>query len=119
MEKMNIEQLLQAMANEAGGEPETMKLLSQLNEQAVFEHAANKNFAMSGDHIPPKFKLLMSLAISAALGSEHCTQTYTKVALNKGIPKEEIIEALLVAKFVKGTTVMGASTAAMRLMVEK
>jgi alkylhydroperoxidase/carboxymuconolactone decarboxylase family protein YurZ len=119
MEKMNIEQLLQAMAKESGGEPETMKLLSQLNEQAVFEHAANKNFAMSGGQIPPNFKLLMNIAVSAALGSERCTEAYTKVALNKGIAKEDIVEALLLAKFVKGTTVMSASTAAMRLMVEK
>lgn len=116
--KMTIEQLLGAMAAELGKKPETMELLAQLNENAVFEHAANKNFAMSGPQIPPKYKLLMSIAISAALGAEHCISTYTQVAKQKGITKEEIVEALLLARFVKGTTVMSASTEAMRLLVE-
>lgn len=114
---MNVEQLLEAMAADLGKKPETMELLSKLNEKAVFEHAANKNFAMSGEQIPPKYKLLMSIAVSAALGSEQCINNYTQVALKKGISKEEIIEALLVARFVKGTTVMSASTEAMRLLV--
>jgi AhpD family alkylhydroperoxidase len=116
---MNVEQLLEAMAADLGRKPETMELLSKLNEKAVFEHAANKNFAMSGGQIPPKYKLLMSIAISAALGSERCIAQYTEIALKKGIRKEEIVETLLLARFVKGTTVMSASTEAMRLLVGK
>jgi len=119
MNKMNIEQLLQAMSNEFGGEPETMKILSQLNEQAVFEHAANKNFAMAGDRLPAKYKLLISLAVSAALGSERCTKTYTQVALNKGITKEELMETLLVTRFVKATTVFSDATPAMEIILKK
>lgn len=115
---MTIDQLLGAMAAELGKKPETMELLAQLNEKAVFEHAANKNFAMSGAQLPPKYKLLMSIAISAALGSERCITQYTEVAIRKGISKEEIVETLLLARFVKGTTVMSASTEAMRLLVE-
>ena len=114
---MTIEQLLEAMAADLGRKPETMELLSKLNEKAVFEYAANKNFAMSGGWIPPKYKLLMSIAISAALGSEHCITQYTEVAIRKGISKDEIVEALLLARFVKGTTVMSASTEAMRLLL--
>ena len=116
---MTIEQLLGAMAAEMGKKPETMELLAQLNEKAVFEHAANKNFAMSGVQLPPKYKLLMSIAISAALGAEQCINTYTQVALQKGISKDEIVEALLLARFVKGTTVISSSTEAMRMLVEK
>lgn len=119
MNKMNIEQLLQAMSNEFGGEPETMKILSQLNEQAVFEHAANKNFAMAGEQVPAKYKLLISLALSAALGSERCTKTYTQVALNKGITREELMETLLVTRFVKATTVFSDATPALKIILEK
>ena len=115
---MNIGQLLEAMSADLGKKPETMELLSQLSEKAVFEHVANKNFAMLGAQIPPKYKLLMSLAVSSALGSERCITQYTQVALRKGISKEEIVETLLLARFVKGTTVMSASTEAMRLLVE-
>lgn len=116
--KMTIEQLLGAMAADLGRQPETMDLLSKLNEKAVFEHAANKNFAMSGEHLPPRYKLLMSIAISAALGSESCVNQYTEVAIRKGITKEEIVEALLLARFVKGTTVISASTAALKMLIE-
>ena len=67
---MSIQQLLEAMTTEMGRSPETMVLLSQVNEKAVFEQAANKKFAMSGEHIPPKYKILLCLAAAAALGSE-------------------------------------------------
>ncbi|MGB9745422.1 MAG: carboxymuconolactone decarboxylase family protein [Bacteroidales bacterium] len=119
MEKMNIDQLLQAMSEEFGGEPETMKLLSRFYEKAVFEHAANKNFAMAGDKIPPKYKLLLSFAIAAALGSERCIKTYARVALKKGIAKDELAEALMVARFVKATTVFSDSTTAMDFIVNQ
>lgn len=115
--KQTIYQLLQDMTLELGESPETMELFSQLNEKAVFEHVANKGFAFSGEHIPAKYKLLMSLAISAALGVEECINTYTKVALRKGISEEEIVEAILLARFVKGTTVVSTSTAAFRMLV--
>jgi len=117
-EQMTIEQLLKAMAQELGEESETMGFLSQLNEKAVFEHAANKNFAMAGGKIPPRYKLLMSIAISAALGVEHCINTYTQVALRNGIGNDEILEAILLARFVKGTTALSTSTAAFKMMVE-
>lgn len=116
--KMNIDQLLQGMAQELGKSPETMELLSQFNESAVFEHAANKGFAFSSELIPPKYKLLMSIAVSAALGVEQCINTYTTVALRKGITEEEIVEAMLLARFVKGTTVFSTSTAAFKIMAE-
>jgi len=117
-EQMTIEQLLKAMAQELGEESETMRLLSQLNEKAVFEHAANKNFAMAGEKIPPRYKLLMSIAISAALGVEKCIDTYTQVALRKGISDDEIVEAILLARFVKGTTTVSTSTSAFKMMID-
>ncbi len=116
-QQLTIEQLLQEMTNEFGKEPETMKLLSQLNKDAVFEHAANKLFAMKGQFIPPKYKLLMSIAIGAAMGFEQCVETYAKVATRNGISKEEIMEAILLARFVKATTVISASTSTMHKLV--
>ncbi len=116
--KPNIDQMLKLMAEELGETPVTMESLAKLNEKVVYEHAANKQFAMSGDKIPPKYKLLMSLAISAALGVENCIDTYTKVALRKGISSEEILEAIVLARFVKGTTVISTSTNAMKMVVD-
>ena len=116
--KPSMEQMLKMMAEELGETPLTMKNLAKLNEKIVREHAANKQFAMSGDKIPPKYKLLMSLSISAALGVENCIDTYTKVALRNGISSEEILEAIVLARFVKGTTVISTSTNAMQLVID-
>ena len=116
---MNIQQLLEAMTAEMGRSPETMVLLSQVNENAVFEHVADKKFAMSGAHIPSKYKILLSLAAAAAIGSEKCTNNYTQAALKNGISKEEIVEALILTRFVKASSVMSSATDALRMLVEK
>lgn len=114
---MSIEQLLEAMTVKMGRSPETMVLLSKINESAVFEHVANQNFAMSGTHIPQKYKILLSLAASAAMGADKCINNYTHAALKNGISKEEIVEALLLTRFVKASSVMSASTEALRMVV--
>jgi AhpD family alkylhydroperoxidase len=114
---MDIQQLLNAMTAEMGRSPETMVLLSQVNENAVFEHVANRNFAMSGEHIPPKYKILMSLVAAAAMGAKKCINTYTQAALKNGISKEEIVEALILTRFVKASSVMSSATDALRMVV--
>lgn len=114
---MNIQQLLEAMTAEMGRSPDTMVLLSQINESAVFEHASSKKFAMSGDKIPKKYKILMSLAASAAMGAEKCINNYTQAALKNGISKEEIVEALLLTRFVKASSVLSSSTEALEMVV--
>ena len=115
---MTIEELLDAMENELGSEPHVMKLLSKLDEKAVFEHVANKNFAMSGQNIPMKYKLLINIAVSAALSEENCAEIYTRVARRKGVSVDEIMEAILLARFVKATNVLNTSTKAMEFLLE-
>jgi len=116
---MTIEQLIEAMTAKMGRSPETMVLLSQVNESAVFEHVANQNFAMSGGQIPPKYKLLINLAAAAAMGAEKCINNYTQMALKSGISKEEIVEALILTRFVKASSVMSSATEALRMLVNK
>ena len=107
------------MEEEFGGEPIVMKKLSLLHADAVFEHAKNKNFAMGGDKIPAKYKLLMSIAVAAASGSDNCTKTYTQLARNKGISKEEIVEAILLARFIAASEVVSTAHDAMHLLLEE
>jgi len=115
---MNIEELLATMEKEAGDKPIPMSLLSQLDESVVFEHAQNKQWLFSKNAIPGKYKLLMSITAAAALGQELCIKTYVKSAVRQGIGKDEILEALLVARFVKGTTVISASVVALEFLVD-
>ncbi|GEB78117.1 carboxymuconolactone decarboxylase family protein [Sporolactobacillus sp. CPB3-1] len=116
---MNIHDLLEQMKKQSGSTPLPMKLLSQLDESAVFEHVNNKKWLYSKTAVPNKYKLLMSIAAAAALGQETCIISYVKSALIQGISKDEIVEALLTARFVKGTTVISASLEAMKLLVNQ
>jgi len=51
------------------------------------------------------------------MGAEKCINNYTNMALKSGISKEEIVEALILARFVKASSVMSASTDALRMIV--
>lgn len=55
--------------------------------------------------VPLKYKLLAGIAVAAALGSVTCTEMWTKMALQKGVTSAEIIEAILVARYMKMATV--------------
>ena len=116
---MKIEQLLEHMRQESGANPVPMELLSKLDESAVFEHVSNKKWLNSKTAIPNKYKHLMSIAVAAALGQEHCIKTYVKGAKHQGFTKEEIAEALLVARFVKATSVISASVPAMEALLSE
>ncbi len=111
-----IEQILATMTQEIGEVPELMFHLSELKPEMLFEHVANKKFAFGGEHIPPKYKILMSLAMAAAMGMETCINTYTKLALRKGISAGEILETLQLARYVKGASVMAASKQAIKML---
>ncbi len=116
--KPTIEELLQSMENELGSEPHVMKLISKLDEDVVFEHSKNKQFAMGGKHIPMKYKLLINIAVSVALSEESCAEVYTRVARRKGVSVEEIVEAIKLARFVKATNVLNTATKALEFLVE-
>ncbi|HFX18255.1 MAG TPA: carboxymuconolactone decarboxylase family protein [Flavobacteriales bacterium] len=104
------------MTQEIGQVPDLMKHLSELNKDMFFEHVSNKQFAYSGENIPPKYKILMSLAIGAALGNENCIKTYTLLALRKGITKDEILETIQLTRYVKGTSVIAAAQDAIAMV---
>jgi len=111
-----IEQILAKMSQEIGEVPELMLHLSELNTQMFLEHVSNKKFAYEGEHIPLKYKILMSLAISAGMGIENCINTYTKLGLRNGITADEILETLQLARYVKGTSVIAASQQAIKMV---
>lgn len=117
--EMTLEQLLKRIASEAGFRPDTMELLGRFDPAAVFEHAQNKQFAFRGQSLPPKVKMLLTIAVAAALGSDRCTENYVRSAHHKGVSAAEIVEALLVARFAKATTVISTSTSALRWLAEE
>ncbi|WLD12838.1 carboxymuconolactone decarboxylase family protein [Planctellipticum variicoloris] len=72
---------------------------NQMDEKALlFDHP-------SYQAVPGKYKLLMGVAVAAALGSEMCTQMWVRQAKEKGVTNAEITEAIMVARFMKQATV--------------
>ena len=67
--------------------------------------------------MPKKYKLLAGIAVAAALGSDTCTQMWTKMARENGILTQEIVEAILVARYMKQATVNDTVSGSLRLIV--
>jgi AhpD family alkylhydroperoxidase len=67
--------------------------------------------------VPRKYKLLAGIAVAAALGSDTCTQMWTKMARQSGISSQEIVEAILVARYMKQATVNDTASGSLRLII--
>ncbi|QGP93306.1 Carboxymuconolactone decarboxylase family protein [Neomoorella glycerini] len=119
VDNLNIEELLANMAREIGGEPKPMKFLAQLRPDMVFEHARSKQFAASGQAILEKYKALISVAVAAAMGSESCTLTQAKIARPRGATAEEIIEALITARFTTSSTIFSTAVNALEMLAQE
>lgn len=55
--------------------------------------------------VPKKYKFMIGIAVASALGSDMCTQMWTKQAIDAGADNSEIIEAMMVSRFMKQATV--------------
>ena len=104
-----LEEILNTMKKMSGGDPRPMRALSQINPDFVFEQARGRKFVMNLPLIPPKYKHLIMIAVAAAGESERCTTTFMKAARVAGVSKEEIAEAIMVARQAKGAALFAAS----------
>jgi len=52
--------------------------------------------------VPAKYKLLAALALSAAIRCEPCIRAYVKLACEKGVTQDELVEFLEVAMTMQG-----------------
>jgi alkylhydroperoxidase/carboxymuconolactone decarboxylase family protein YurZ len=72
---------------------------NQMQEKAlIFENEKYQK-------VPNKYKILIGIGVAAALGSDTCTQMWTKMAKQNNISNEEIVEAMQVARYMKQATV--------------
>jgi alkylhydroperoxidase/carboxymuconolactone decarboxylase family protein YurZ len=55
--------------------------------------------------VPKKYKLLAGIAAAAALGSDTCVRMWVKQSKDAGITNDEIIEAIMVARYMKQAVV--------------
>ena len=72
---------------------------NQMQEKAlIFENEKYQK-------VPNKYKMLVGIGVASALGSDTCTQMWTKMAKQNGVSNEEIVEAMQVVRYMKQATV--------------
>ena len=107
--KLSIEELLNNMEKISGGDPRPMRILAQINPGFVYEQARSRKFIMDQPLIPEKYKHLIMIAVAAAVESEMCTTVFMRSAKIAGVSKEEIAEAVMVARQAKAATIFAAA----------
>ncbi|HCY75622.1 MAG TPA: carboxymuconolactone decarboxylase family protein [Ignavibacteriales bacterium] len=69
--------------------------------------------------VPNKYKMLIGIGVAASLGSDTCTQMWTKMAKQNGVTNEEIVEAMQVARYMKQATVNDTIANSLNMLTEK
>lgn len=96
---------LERVENEYGSAPLIYKKLKD-SPEALISHLLYKNAVNQMSNLEPRVIELISLAVGAALRCDHCTAYHMQVAKKMGIPKEEILEAVLVAGLLANSSVL-------------
>ncbi len=83
----------------------------QMHEKAlIFENEKYQK-------VPNKYKMLVGIGVAAALGSDTCTQMWTKMAKQSGVTNEEIVEAINVARYMKQATVNDTIANSLKILI--
>ncbi|MGD9900134.1 MAG: carboxymuconolactone decarboxylase family protein, partial [Calditrichaceae bacterium] len=69
--------------------------------------------------VPNNYKMLIGIGVAAALGSDTCTQMWTKMAQQNGVFDGEIVEALNVARYMKQATVNDTMANSLKTLLEE
>jgi len=85
---------------------------NQMDEKALIFESPNYQA------VPAKYKMLIGIASAAIIGSDTCTQMWTKMAKEKGVSNEEIIEAIMVARYMKQATVNDTVANSLKILSE-
>ncbi len=79
-----------------------LKVYERLDPEAMKRMEESRDFAMAGRALPPKFKLLLIMALDASQGAAQGVRANAAAALRAGATKEEIAETLRVTQLVCG-----------------
>jgi len=113
-----IEQVLQMMEKASGGDPRPMRVLARIEPEFVYEQARSRMFIMDQPHIPGKYKHLIMIAVAAAVESQMCTTVFMRGAKLAGVTKEEIAEAIMVARQARASTIFATAVEGFEALLE-
>lgn len=84
---------------------------NQMQEKAlIFENVKYQK-------VPNKYKMLVGIGVAAALGSDTCTQMWTKMAKQNNVTNEEILEAINVARYMKQAPVNDTVSNSLKILL--
>ena len=112
----SVEKILEMMAEMLGEEPTPMMEMSKLIPEWIPRQASDRKFVFDLRTIPEKYKHLIMVAASTAVGCPLCTETFMKLASKAGASKEEIGETLLATRFALASTVFATALEGMRYL---
>ncbi len=88
--------------------PKPMELLKELAPEFAQNQMDEKSLLFENKEyqsVPAKYKILIGIASAAIVGSDTCARMWTKMAKENGVSNEEIVEAVMVARYMKQATV--------------
>lgn len=115
---MDYKTIMENIKKENGEVPKPIQTLGNLDESLVVNHISDKQFVMSKDAIPTKYKNLILLASAITLDAPACIMTNTKAAKKSGASVEEIMEVFALAKFAKASTTLSNAAPAFEWLLE-
>ena len=107
---------LEKMRKSKGKLPDFLEIMAQETPDIFLHHLDSKDFAMHYTDLSDNCKVLICIAVSAALGMEKMVDSFIISARKHEIPREEIVHAILLARFVKSSSIFADSIAAIRLL---
>jgi len=96
---------VEALRKDYGRAPLIFERMSERPE-VLISHLLYKNSVLKTGTLDPKIVELISLAVSAALRCNHCTDYHVQAALRKGANPDEILEAIMIAGLTSQSTVL-------------
>ena len=96
---------VEAIRKDYGRAPLIFERMAEKPE-ILISHLMYKNSVLKSGSLEPKVVELISLAVSAALRCNHCTDYHVQAALRKGASPEQILEAIMVAGLTSQSTVL-------------
>ncbi len=96
---------VEAIRKDYGRAPLIFERMAEKPE-ILISHLLYKNSVLKTGTLEPKIVELISLAVSAALRCNHCTDYHVQAALRKGASPDQILEAIMVAGLTSQSTVL-------------
>jgi len=107
---------LEKMRESKGSVAEFLKIMAQEVPDVFLHHLGVKDFTMHYTELDDDCKVLICIAVSAALGQEEMVESFAMSAKKHDIPYEQVVHAILLARFVKSSTALAKSMEAISLL---